>query len=89
MGLLTIGTPLEWNEAKPHLKHVKTHGIIQFLNIYNKVKTRRLDHLLWGEEVEYCVVKLNTIEKTATLSLKAEETLHKLEDLEHSAIKSG
>ncbi|KXS18037.1 GCS-domain-containing protein [Gonapodya prolifera JEL478] len=53
MGLLTLGTPLSWDEAKQHAEHVRAHGIEQFLNIWNKCKTRRSDALLFGDEVEY------------------------------------
>ena len=56
MGLLSLGTPLEWPEVKPLSNHVRSHGIKQFLNIYHSVKTRRLDHQLWGEEV---VLRIN------------------------------
>lgn len=51
MGLLTQGTPLTWEEAKKYADHVREHGIIQFLNIYNKVKERQKDVLKWGDEV--------------------------------------
>jgi glutamate--cysteine ligase catalytic subunit len=87
MGLLSLGTPLDWDQVKPHIDHVKKHGIYQFLNIWKTVKARRKDHLLWGEEVEYCVVDLTT--KKARLSLLAEETLDKLQELENDAIRRG
>ena len=51
MGLLSLGTPLEWNEVPGVAQHVRKHGIIQFLNIWDRVKKRRKDHLLWGDEV--------------------------------------
>ncbi len=51
MGLLSLGTPLSWEEAKKHADHVRQHGIQQFLNIYDKVKDRTRDGLLWGDEV--------------------------------------
>ena len=51
MGLLSNGTPLPWSEAKHYSDHVRKHGIIQLLNIWNRVKTRRKDQLLWGDEV--------------------------------------
>uniref|UniRef100_A0A8C4T010 Glutamate--cysteine ligase n=1 Tax=Erpetoichthys calabaricus TaxID=27687 RepID=A0A8C4T010_ERPCA len=43
MGLLTLGSPLSWEETKKHADHVRKHGILQFLNIYNKVKDRQKD----------------------------------------------
>ncbi len=51
MGLLSLGTPLSWDEALPFIPHVKTHGIAQFLSVWDRVKTRRRDVLIWGDEV--------------------------------------
>ncbi|KAJ3323798.1 hypothetical protein HDV06_001168 [Boothiomyces sp. JEL0866] len=89
MGLLSLGTPLDWPDVKPHISHVKSHGIKQFLNIWNGVKTRTKDYLLWGEEVEYCVVKFDDEKKTAKLYLDADEVLFKLMDLEKQSLSQG
>lgn len=51
MGLLSLGTPLKWSEAKKYADHVRSHGIDQFLAIYNKMKDKQKDCLLWGDEV--------------------------------------
>jgi hypothetical protein len=51
MGLLSLGTPLAWNDAKKYADHVREHGITQFLHIWDKVKDRCGDELLWGDEV--------------------------------------
>lgn len=51
MGLLSLGSPLNWEETKKYADHIRKHGIIQFLNIYNKVKERQKDVLKWGDEV--------------------------------------
>lgn len=51
MGLLSQGSPLKWEETKKYADHVRKHGIIQFLNIHNKVKERQKDVLKWGDEV--------------------------------------
>lgn len=51
MGLLYLGTPLSWDEAKQYADHVRTHGITQFLNIWDRLKDRYGDELLWGDEV--------------------------------------
>ena len=54
MGFLTAGNTFSWEEAseKP-TEFVRKHGIIQFLNIYNKLKDRTRDSLRWGDEVNY------------------------------------
>ena len=51
MGLLSLGTPLDWEEAVHHANHVRKNGIEQFLSIYHRLKSRRQDVLLWGDEV--------------------------------------
>lgn len=59
MGLLSQGSPLNWEETKKHADHVRKHGILQFLNIYNKVKERQKDVLKWGDEVRLLLVFIN------------------------------
>ena len=51
MGLLALGTPLEWKDAKQHADHVREHGIVQFLHIWERLKDRTGDVMLWGDEV--------------------------------------
>jgi len=52
MGLLSLGTPLLWEETKNYADYVRNHGINQFLSIYHKLKNKQNDCLLWGDEVE-------------------------------------
>ena len=51
MGLLSQGAPHNWEETRKYADHIRKHGVIQFLNIYNKVKERQKDVLKWGDEV--------------------------------------
>lgn len=51
MGLLKVGKPYSWDEAREHRQYVRHHGVVQFLNIYNRVKDITNDELLWGDEV--------------------------------------
>ena len=51
MGLLAIGTALQWDETKKHADHVRWHGIAQFLHTWDRLKDRHGDDLLWGDEV--------------------------------------
>ncbi|KAF8160745.1 glutamate-cysteine ligase catalytic subunit [Crassisporium funariophilum] len=78
MGLLYLGTPLVWDEAKKYADHVRTHGITQFLHIWDRLKDRQGDELLWGDEIEYMVVSFDDKEKNAKLSLRQTEILAKL-----------
>lgn len=88
MGLLSLGTPLSWPEGKQYADHVRYHGITQFLHIWDRLKDRHGDELLWGDEVEYMVVSFDDETKTARLSLRQSEILKKLanvvEDLRES-----
>ncbi|KAH0549541.1 glutamate--cysteine ligase catalytic subunit-like [Cotesia glomerata] len=90
MGLLTEGHPISWEETKKLSKHVRKHGIIQFINLYKKLRDREGDVLKWGDEVEYMLVKLNHEKKTAKLSLRSYELMLKLNEKEQadpSAVK--
>eukprot|EP00736_Rhodelphis_marinus_P011572 Rmarinus@m.24135 len=80
MGLLTEGKPLAWNDSKPWLEHVKHHGWIQFLNTYRRLKDRKKDVLMWGDEVEYSV--LVKTDEGVRLSLRAPEILKDLGERE-------
>lgn len=51
MGLLTVATPMPWEEAKQYADYVRKHGILQFINIYYRLKDRHNDSLKFGEEV--------------------------------------
>ncbi|XP_077093762.1 glutamate--cysteine ligase catalytic subunit-like [Siphateles boraxobius] len=80
MGLLSQGSPLNWEETKKHADHVRKHGILQFLHIYNKVKERQKDVLKWGDEVEYMLVEMDDKHEKACLVLNGEEVLEILQE---------
>ncbi|GAA5871784.1 hypothetical protein JCM16303_000863 [Sporobolomyces ruberrimus] len=75
MGLLALGTPLPWSEAKKHADYVREHGIEQFLSVWEKLKDRTGDRLLWGDEIEYMIISYDDEDKNARLSLRQEEIL--------------
>ncbi|KAM3966577.1 glutamate--cysteine ligase [Aphomia sociella] len=82
MGLLTEGSPLSWEETKALAEHVRQHGIEQFINLYSKLRERTGDVLKWGDEVEYIIVKFDDENQRATVSLRADELLPKLQEKE-------
>jgi glutamate--cysteine ligase catalytic subunit len=99
-GLLTVGTPLKWDDAMKKrvktggketelLKYVREHGIHQFLSIYNNVKDTKNDRLFWGDEVEYIVQKVDPVAKTVKLSLRAEEIRDALNAKEKEFLNAG
>ena len=51
MGLLTLGTPLNWTDSKKIADIIRKRGIKQFINIHHKLKDRKNDCLKWGDEV--------------------------------------
>lgn len=84
MGLLTEGSPLSWEETKNYAQYVRERGIIQFINLYKKLRDREGDVLKWGDEVEYILVKFFHDKKEAKVSLRAEEVLTKLMEKEQN-----
>uniref|UniRef100_A0A8B9JT67 Glutamate--cysteine ligase n=1 Tax=Astyanax mexicanus TaxID=7994 RepID=A0A8B9JT67_ASTMX len=80
MGLLSQGSPLNWAETKKYADHVRKHGILQFVNIYNKVKDRQKDVLKWGDEVEYMLVELDDKNEKVRLVLNGKDVLETLQE---------
>ncbi|CAK9780515.1 GCS-domain-containing protein [Cutaneotrichosporon oleaginosum] len=79
MGLLALGTPLDWPDTKPLAEHIRNHGITQFLNTWKRWKDRSGEGLLWGDEIEYLVASMDTAQHKAYLSLRQSEILEKLQ----------
>jgi len=75
MGLLAIGTPLEWPEAKKVASHVRSWGIEQLLAIWRDYKGKERDALLWGDEIEYLVVCYDQNDRKVRLSLRQADIL--------------
>jgi hypothetical protein len=68
--VLTVGTPLNWPDALDRLAYVREHGIDQFIEMWRRSQTlKRDDDLLWGDEVEYAVLRVD--EHQAKISLRA------------------
>lgn len=80
MGLLSLGTPLDWHEARNHNEHVRTNGIAQLVNIYRQHASRRNDHFYWGDEVEYMLVDVDQKLRLAKLSIDHDHILEDLND---------
>jgi len=83
MGFLTEGDTFVWEEViESPMNIVKKQGILQFLSIYKKMKTRTKDRLLFGDEIEYIVVSIDKEKKQASLCLKGSDILEELEKAE-------
>ncbi|WWC88384.1 uncharacterized protein L201_003295 [Kwoniella dendrophila CBS 6074] len=81
MGLLALGTPLDWDETKPLAEHIRYHGISQFLKTWDRWKDNTGKGLLWGDEIEYMVASFHDEEKKVLLSLRQTEILTKLQSV--------
>lgn len=80
MGLLSLGTPLDWHESKQYNDHVRKNGILQLINIFKQHATRQNDVFYWGDEVEYMLVHIDDTHKKATLSIDKDYILLDLND---------
>ncbi|KAJ6112206.1 hypothetical protein N7523_008267 [Penicillium sp. IBT 18751x] len=78
MGLLALGTALEWPEAKKKADQVRQWGIEQLLANWRRAKGKERDALLWGDEVEYLVVAFDDTAKKSRLSLAQADILKSL-----------
>ncbi|WPH02566.1 Glutamate--cysteine ligase [Acrodontium crateriforme] len=78
MGLLAVGTPLDWPEAKKVASHVREWGIEQLLAIWRRAKGKERDALLWGDEIEYLVVSFDDEKRNVKLSLRQADILEAL-----------
>lgn len=65
MGLLSAGTPLSWDDTKKVADHIRSHGITQFLHIWDRLKDKNGDELLWGDEVLACFLYLVLLQTLA------------------------
>ncbi|KAJ5328132.1 hypothetical protein N7452_008522 [Penicillium brevicompactum] len=78
MGLLALGTALEWPDAKKKASQVREWGIEQLLANWRRARGKERDALLWGDEVEYLVVALDDAAKKSRLSLAQADILKSL-----------
>ena len=70
--VLTVGTPLNWPDALDRLAYVREHGIDQFIEMWRRSQTlKRDDDLLWGDEVEYAILRVT--DEQAKISLRGPE----------------
>ncbi|CAK8697358.1 unnamed protein product [Clavelina lepadiformis] len=87
MGILEYdGESLNWNEIKLYAKYVKKHGIVQFLNNYQRLLERPVDILKWGDEVEYMVIRFDHKNRKVQLSLRGDAICNILQEKENSGI---
>ncbi|KAI8966642.1 GCS-domain-containing protein [Daldinia sp. FL1419] len=89
MGLLALGTALDWPDAQQYAHQVREWGIKQLLEIWNKAKHKERDAMLWGDEIEYLVVKYSKDDPKVLLSLRQADILKALAADEELSDKGG
>lgn len=78
MGLLSLGTPLPWEESRQYSEHVRKNGLCQLVNMFNSAYARSQDKYLWGDEVEYILVQFNQSQQTAKINIDKDYILEDL-----------
>ena len=77
-GLLKVGVPKTWDDSRKNLKYIRQAGVRQFISTYNRVKDFRGDELLWGDETEYGIIRVDHDNKKVRLSLRGIEVMTEL-----------
>ncbi|CAF0977804.1 unnamed protein product [Adineta steineri] len=88
MGVLSTGRPLTWNEIVPYRSILKNHALNDLITILNKHRHRTNDAFLWGDEIEYSLLRFDHKTKRVQLLLKADEILSKFNQLDSNELSS-
>jgi len=88
MGFLGVATPMPWEQAKKWLKHVRKHGVEQFLKTWHNHKMIEGDTLKFGDEIEYMLIRLDHLNRMPLLSLRADPILKEL-TLREESVKNS
>ncbi|CBZ53468.1 putative gamma-glutamylcysteine synthetase [Neospora caninum Liverpool] len=80
MGFLEEGAPLAWRASDRYRATVKRRGVREFLKLFRHFKDNQCDRatLCWGDELEFCLVKLDYDAQIPRLLLAAECVLDEL-----------
>lgn len=73
---------MPWEKSKKHNHYIRKAGVRQFISTYNRVKDLKGDELLWGDEIEYGIFKVDPTNKKIRLSLRAKEVMDRLNEKE-------
>ncbi|ODV97311.1 hypothetical protein PACTADRAFT_49044 [Pachysolen tannophilus NRRL Y-2460] len=78
MGLLSLGTPLHWKDTRKHADEVREQGIIQLIKMFESAHERKNDKFLWGDELEYMLLKIDEDSKDVKLAIDEDSILQRL-----------
>mmetsp|Transcript_17107 Transcript_17107/g.52533 ORF Transcript_17107/g.52533 Transcript_17107/m.52533 type:complete len:736 (-) Transcript_17107:2200-4407(-) len=82
MGLLKVGQPVSWEDGKQHMRYIRRHGLLQFLETYRAVRHIENDELKWGDEVETAILKLDAARRGVRAHLRGMDIMQELNRLE-------
>ncbi|CAF1500131.1 unnamed protein product [Adineta ricciae] len=80
MGVLSAGRPLTWKEIVEVRTLLKNDACNDLIKIFRKHSERKNDPFLWGDEIEYSLVRFDHENQHVQLLLKADELLAKLNE---------
>jgi len=71
--LVDAGATLDFNESVAFHKHIKEHGVLQFLLLLKKFQDYKKNEseLRWGDEIEYHLVNMDPQTKQPRLQLNS------------------
>ncbi|KAI8866909.1 GCS-domain-containing protein, partial [Ramicandelaber brevisporus] len=75
MGLLTHGNSLPWDIIKLHAETLRSRATSQLIKIYNVNKDRSGDTHLFGDEIEYSIIRFDHGKREAKAALLSHEAL--------------
>ncbi|EUD68011.1 glutamate-cysteine ligase catalytic subunit [Plasmodium inui San Antonio 1] len=82
MGFLKIGTPLSWEEVQKVKSLIRLYGILQFVHTYKCNKDRVDENIMFGDEIEYIVIRNDENLKESSALLCATDLIDEMMNLE-------
>ncbi|SBT70961.1 gamma-glutamylcysteine synthetase, putative [Plasmodium malariae] len=82
MGFLKIGTPLSWEEVQHVKSLIRLYGILQFVHTYKCNKDREDENIMFGDEIEYIIIRNDETLKESSALLCATDLIDEMMNLE-------
>ncbi|SOV14137.1 gamma-glutamylcysteine synthetase [Plasmodium gaboni] len=82
MGFLKIGTPLSWDDVQDVKSLIRLYGILQFVHVYKLNKDRYDENIMFGDEIEYIIIRNDEALKESSALLCASDLIDEMMNLE-------
>ncbi|KNC35869.1 gamma-glutamylcysteine synthetase [Plasmodium falciparum RAJ116] len=82
MGFLKIGTPLSWDDVQDVKSLIRLYGILQFVHVYKLNKDRYDENIMFGDEIEYIIIRNDESLKESSALLCASDLIDEMMNLE-------